>query len=149
MTGTRRKADARVDGGGHAVAVDRLIVAAHGLARTLAETEALLQERADMLSEPTVTMRPTARRRFDLVPLSEAAQRLGRHPEVLRRWCAQGRIEATRIGRAWWLRSETLAVLAAHGSRARPRLPGEPTSRQRSRARVTSRTPAKPATGER
>ena len=108
-------------------AVDQLIAAAAGLAATIATTEALLQERADILNEPMVAVRPTARSRFDLVPLAEAAKRIGRHPEVLRRWCAEGKVNGIRIGRTWWLRSETVATLAAHGSRSRPRLPAEHT----------------------
>lgn len=108
-----------------AAALDRLLAAASGLAATIADTEALLQKRADILTEPTVAMRASGGRRSELVPLSEVAKRVGRHPEVLRRWCADGRVKAVRIGRTWWIHPETVAVLVAHGNRSRPRLPPE------------------------
>ena len=102
-------------------ALDRLIAAAHGLATTIAATEELTQRRAELLRD---------QRRFEsyqpvtdssrIISLAEAAQRTGRHPEVLRRWCSDGRIPAVRIGRTWGITHATLAVLLGH-SRRRPR----------------------------
>jgi excisionase family DNA binding protein len=57
------------------------------------------------------------------ISLSEVARRTGRHPEVLRRWCANGRIPAMKVGRSWAVSGDTLAMLLAHATRARPRFP--------------------------
>ena len=42
-----------------------------------------------------------AKRPSSIVSLAEAARKTGRNPEVLRRWCTEGRIPAIRIGRTW------------------------------------------------
>jgi excisionase family DNA binding protein len=72
------------------------------------------------------------------VSLAEAAKRTGRHPDVLRRWCADGRLPAIRLGRAWALPKESVALLIAESGRSRPRrvtprngtTPGESVSRR-------------------
>jgi excisionase family DNA binding protein len=107
--------------------IDRLLDAAHRLAKTIAATEEITQRRAEILQRPQVVRGPLAdghERRAGIVSLSEAARRTGRHPEVLRRWCTEGRIPAIRIGRTWALASDTVAELMAHSARSRPRLSG-------------------------
>lgn len=104
--------------------VSRLISAASGLAATIAVTEALTHERADIVSGRAAQQQLINRRAGrEIVSLSEAARRTGRHPEVLRRWCIEGRIPAVRIGRTWGLTAETVATLVQHANRSRPRLP--------------------------
>jgi hypothetical protein len=109
----------------HIAAVERLMTAAGGLARTIAVTEELAQKRADILVRRSTLLGPTreSSSHQPIISLAEAAQRTGRHPEVLRRWCLEGRIEGIRIGRTWGITPETLALLQAHSSRSRPRLP--------------------------
>jgi excisionase family DNA binding protein len=103
--------------------VDELLQAANQLAATIAVTEEITQRRAEILTEQRVIKGPAGGDRSKgVVSLSEAAQRTGRHPEVLRRWCMEGRIPATRVGRTWVIERETLAELLAHSSRSRPRL---------------------------
>lgn len=107
--------------------IDRLVSAANDLAATIAKTEAITQRRADILTSPRV-MKGTGgdgrERRQAIVSLSEAARRTGRHPEVLRRWCTEGRIPAIRVGRTWAIGADTVAELMAHSARSRPRLTG-------------------------
>jgi excisionase family DNA binding protein len=83
--------------------IDRLLAAADRLASTLAVTEKLLQHSASLLDNNLGVPAGSADRKPRVVPLSEAASRTGRHPDVLRRWCASGRIPATRVGRTWAL----------------------------------------------
>ena len=104
--------------------VEGLLSAASGLARTIAATEELAQQRAELVR----TRRALGGPRPDgnggpMISLSDAARRSGRHPEVLRRWCAEGRIPAVRIGRTWAIAPETLRLLVEHSARSRPRLP--------------------------
>jgi excisionase family DNA binding protein len=54
------------------------------------------------------------------VSLADAAKRTGRHPDLLRRWCSEGRIPAIRVGRNWALSQETVTGLAAQTGRSRP-----------------------------
>jgi excisionase family DNA binding protein len=105
------------------VALDRLLTATTGLAATMAVTEELIQRRAELLRirESMLAHRDGARDRGSIVSLAEAARRTGRHPEVLRRWCMDGRIPAIRIGRTWAITAETLNELLAHSARSRPR----------------------------
>jgi hypothetical protein len=105
-------------------ALDRLLTAASGLAQTIAATEELAQQRADILTRRSTVLGPSrdASYRQPIISLAEAARRTGRHPEVLRRWCLEGRIEGIRIGRTWGITPETLALLMAHSGRSRPRL---------------------------
>jgi Helix-turn-helix domain len=58
-------------------------------------------------------VRPSA---VDLMTLAEVAAATGRNPELLRRWCAAGRIRCQRIGRDWVIDASDLA-----GVRAMPR----------------------------
>ena len=109
-------------------AVDRLMTAARGLAATIAATEELTQRRADLLTARSTVLGPLGRGqptngRPPLISLAEAARRTGRHPEVLRRWCTDGRIPAVRVGRTWGVTHETIATLNAHSGRSRPRFP--------------------------
>jgi len=106
-------------------AIDRLINAATGLARTIAVTEQLAQQRADILTRRSTLLGPArdVAVRGPIISLAEAARRTGRHPEVLRRWCLEGRIEGVRVGRTWGITPQTLAILLAHSGRSRPRFP--------------------------
>lgn len=51
--------------------------------------------------------------------LSQVSARTGRHPELLRQWCASGRIPCQRLGGSWVLREEDLALLDGIATRAR------------------------------
>jgi hypothetical protein len=106
-------------------AIDRLLTAAAGLAGTIAITEDLAQQRADILTQRSTLLGPAREHgyRRPIISLAEAGRRTGRHPEVLRRWCLEGRIEGVRVGRTWGITPETLATLLAHSGRSRPRLP--------------------------
>jgi excisionase family DNA binding protein len=102
--------------------MDTFVDAANQLAETIAKT--------GRIAEDTVTVLASARQGPALWPqpargvmsLAEAADRTGRHVDVLRRWCAQGRIPATRVGRTWAISRDVVAELANHRSRSRPRL---------------------------
>lgn len=120
--GARPRPQVRAD---RAEAVNRLIEAASGLASTIAVTERLAQQRADLVASRATLLGPRreAAAQTPIISLAEAARRSGRHPEVLRRWCMDGRIPAVRIGRTWGITTETLALLMAHAARSRPRLP--------------------------
>jgi len=112
-----------------AAAVRRLAAATRRLALTIRATEELAESRAELLRVATATVAVDGRfgrSRQGIVSLSEAARRSGRHPEVLRRWCQDGRIPAIRVGRAWAITSETLAQLVEHRTRSRPRLDRRP-----------------------
>jgi excisionase family DNA binding protein len=89
--------------------VVRLMSAAGRLAKTVAETERLMQDSITLLANAKAPPRGRANERF--VPLSEAARRTGRHPDLLRRWSAAGRIPAVRIGRTWCLAESDLDAL--------------------------------------
>jgi hypothetical protein len=107
------------------VEVDRLLSAARVLASTIAATEELVQQRAEILTRRSSLLGPARdiTGREPIISLAEAARRTGRHPEVLRRWCTEGRIHGVRIGRTWGITPETLATLLAHSGRSRPRFP--------------------------
>jgi len=111
------RADAR------AQAVRRLLDAAGQLATTIAATEELSQRRAELLGSRATIMSPriTGRAGNELISLADASRRSGRHPEVLRRWCSDGRIPAVRIGRTWAITPDTLGELMRHAARSRPR----------------------------
>ena len=51
--------------------------------------------------------------------LSQVALRTGRHPELLRQWCARGRIPCARVGGSWVLRDEDLALVDGIAKRSR------------------------------
>jgi len=55
-----------------------------------------------------------------LVPLAEVARRTGRHPDLLRRWCLAGRLDAVRVGRVWCLTERSIGELARFQRRRRP-----------------------------
>jgi len=111
--------------------VDQLAAATKRLALTIAQTERLAQDRAELLrsADVSATIRgmPAAE---SLISLSEAARRTGRHPEVLRRWCLEGRVPAVRVGRTWAISHESLVTLMSHRDRSRPRLEREPAARR-------------------
>ena len=110
--------------------VDHLAAATKRLAETIAQTERLAQDRAELLraaeGSTAIRGRDTS---DDLVSLSEAAKRSGRHPEVLRRWCLDGRLPAVRVGRTWAISRESLSTLMSNRDRSRPRLSRELTNR--------------------
>jgi hypothetical protein len=63
--------------------------------------------------------------------LSQVALRTGRHPELLRQWCAAGRIPCRRVGGSWVVREEDLAMVdgiarRGHGARTGPAASGDP-----------------------
>jgi len=51
--------------------------------------------------------------------LSQVAVRTGRHPELLRQWCAAGRLPCTRVGGSWVLRERDLALVGRIARRTR------------------------------
>jgi excisionase family DNA binding protein len=105
--------------------VARLAAATRQLAATIALTETLAQSRAELLrTADASTGRGTRAPSGQLVSLADAARRTGRHPEVLRRWCSEGRLPAVRVGRAWAIDRESLAMLMSNRTRSRPRLNG-------------------------
>ena len=119
--GGRETASARIEASAD---VDRLAAATRRLAKTIAATEQLAQDRAELLRtmDATVGSAGLGGNGYRLISLRDAAQQTGRHPEVLRRWCSDGRLPAIRIGRTWAISNETLSTLLANGTRARPRL---------------------------
>jgi excisionase family DNA binding protein len=122
----------REDASPTARSVESLAAATRRLAATIEATERLAEGSAEMLRtmDAAVGMNGrTTQRTAGVVSLAEAARRTGRHPEVLRRWCIDGRIQAVRVGRTWALTQETVAMLQRHSARARPRLTrAEPTA---------------------
>ena len=95
--------------------LDGLIAAADRLATTIAETERIAGRSAE-LATGSRTLVPVdagspAGRAERLIPLAEVARRTGRHPDLLRRWCLEGRLDATRIGRTWCLPERSLRQL--------------------------------------
>jgi len=120
-----RAAPTDIEGFDTAAAVRRLAAATQRLALTIRATEELAGSRAELLRTAATTVAidgSFGRRRQGVLSLHEAAKRSGRHPEVLRRWCRDGRIPAIRVGRTWAVTTETLATLMEHRSRSRPRL---------------------------
>jgi Helix-turn-helix domain len=55
----------------------------------------------------------------DYLTLSQVALRTGRHPELLRQWCARGRIPCARVGGSWVLRERDLPLVDGIARRAR------------------------------
>jgi helix-turn-helix protein len=51
--------------------------------------------------------------------LSQVAVQTGRHPELLRQWCAAGRLPCTRVGGSWVLRERDLALVSSIARRTR------------------------------
>jgi excisionase family DNA binding protein len=108
-----------------AESIQRLASATRQLAATIAVTERLAESRAEMLRSIDGVHGMDGKASFSprgIVSLSEAARRTGRHPEVLRRWCSDGKIPAVRIGRTWAITEDTVEALILHRSRSRPRL---------------------------
>ena len=55
----------------------------------------------------------------NFLTLSQVSARTGRHPELLRQWCASGRIPCQRLGGSWVLREEDLVLLDGIATRTR------------------------------
>jgi len=53
--------------------------------------------------------------------LSQVAARTGRHPELLRQWCAAGRIPCQRLGGSWVVLEQDLELIDRMATRARRR----------------------------
>jgi hypothetical protein len=53
--------------------------------------------------------------------LSQVAARTGRHPELLRQWCAAGRIPCQRLGGSWVVMEHDLPLLERMATRTRRR----------------------------
>src|SRR3954447_15578773 len=51
--------------------------------------------------------------------LSQVALRTGRHPELLRQWCARGRVPCARVGGSWVVREQDLALVDGIAKRSR------------------------------
>jgi hypothetical protein len=59
--------------------------------------------------------------------LSQVAVRTGRHPELLRQWCAAGRVPCTRVGSSWVMLERDLPLVDGIASRrGRARTPSPP-----------------------
>jgi hypothetical protein len=58
--------------------------------------------------------------------LSQVAVRTGRHPELLRQWCAAGRMPCARVGASWVMLERDVALLDGIASRARRSRASEP-----------------------
>jgi helix-turn-helix protein len=63
--------------------------------------------------------------------LSQVSLRTGRHPELLRQWCARGRIPCARVGGSWVLREQDLGFVDGiarrnHQTRAGPMVVDHP-----------------------
>jgi hypothetical protein len=54
--------------------------------------------------------------------LSQVAARTGRHPELLRQWCAAGRIPCHRLGGSWVVLERDLPLVDQMATRTRRRL---------------------------
>jgi len=105
--------------------VRNLAAATRRLSATIQATERLAEGNAEVLRTMDAAVGLKSRPgsgRVGLVSLAEAAERTGRHPEVLRRWCQEGRIPGVRIGRSWAVSAETVGLLMRHRGRSRPRL---------------------------
>ena len=55
--------------------------------------------------------------------LSQVAVRTGRHPELLRQWCAAGRLPCARVGGSWVMLERDVALIDGIASRRRGRAP--------------------------
>ena len=55
----------------------------------------------------------------DYVTLAQVAARTGRHPELLRQWCAAGRLPCRRVGGSWVLREADIALVDGMARRGR------------------------------
>src|SRR5687767_5855662 len=53
------------------------------------------------------------------VTLSQVAVRTGRHPELLRQWCASGRLPCARVGGSWVMLERDVALIDGIASRSR------------------------------
>lgn len=51
--------------------------------------------------------------------LSQVAVRTGRHPELLRQWCASGRLPCARVGGSWVMLERDVALIDGIASRSR------------------------------
>jgi helix-turn-helix protein len=70
----------------------------------------------------------------DYLTLSQVALRTGRHPELLRQWCARGRIPCARVGGSWVLRERDLSLVEGIARRARqPRVDTTPAGPEQTR----------------
>jgi hypothetical protein len=70
----------------------------------------------------------------DYLTLSQVALRTGRHPELLRQWCARGRIPCARVGGSWVLRERDLSLVEGIARRARqPRVDAAPAGPEQTR----------------
>lgn len=53
------------------------------------------------------------------ITLSQVAVRTGRHPELLRQWCASGRLPCRRLGGSWVMLERDVGLIDGIASRAR------------------------------
>lgn len=66
--------------------------------------------------------------------LSQVAVRTGRHPELLRQWCAAGRVPCARVGASWVMLARDVPLLdgiASRRGRGRQVSPIHPTGTER------------------
>ena len=78
----------------------------------------LASGRARLTPHRTVSMSGSS---APYLTLSEVAARTGRHPELLRQWCAAGRIPCHRLGGTWVIREADVALIDQMASRSRRR----------------------------
>jgi excisionase family DNA binding protein len=93
--------------GSLAAHLERLHRAAAELSETVERTRRLTVRGVTSLG----SMRPQARGDGNWLTLAEAAGRTGRHPDLLRRWCASRRIPGRRMGRLWCILDTDLPLI--------------------------------------
>ena len=70
-----------------------------------------------------LTAKPAEVRRMTLT-VPEAARRIGRNPETVRRWIREGKLRSTKVGTQHVVDERDLANLVDHAE-ARPSIPAE------------------------
>lgn len=59
----------------------------------------------------------TTMKRYGLYSIRDAAQRLKRNPELVRRWLREERLKGMRLGRTWLIDERELARFERHQPR--------------------------------
>lgn len=88
----------------------------------LANAEVVIQEWIDTARE---LGRPIPVPQGNLLTVPEAAQRLGLSTAMLRRYCAEGKLPAKKVGQGWAIRRQDVERFAAA-----PRKSGRPAKRE-------------------
>jgi hypothetical protein len=74
----------------------------------------------------------------DYVTLAQVAASTGRHPELLRQWCAAGRLPCRRVGGSWVLRASDIQLVDRIKRRVRVRPGGKPKLERAAGSRVVA-----------